>query len=147
MPWHVRAVHVGVQHGFFLIQYPKLFRPHLARLLELWSTGQLNVVLDAQRFVGLEDVPAAVDRLQDGKSMGKVSAAAQSSRARERALGTCARVVANLGLASLTPWPRRWSSKCQARSPPAPSPWAPPRASCDHRTLATPSILHFDHED
>jgi NADPH-dependent curcumin reductase CurA len=44
----------------------------LQRLCALVSEGQLAVVLDPHRFVGLGAVPAAVDLLQSGSSSGKV---------------------------------------------------------------------------
>jgi NADPH-dependent curcumin reductase CurA len=47
-------------------------RAHLQQLCRLVADGQLAVVLDSQRFVGLESVPDAVERLQAGASSGKV---------------------------------------------------------------------------
>lgn len=48
------------------------YRDHLQRLCQLVTDGQLAVVLDPHRFVGLSEVPAAVDLLQSGNSSGKV---------------------------------------------------------------------------
>lgn len=47
-------------------------RSHLQRLCALVSEGQLAVVLDPRRFVGLGTVPSAVAHLQSGSSSGKV---------------------------------------------------------------------------
>lgn len=58
--------------GFFLVQYPKLFKPHLDKLVALHAAGKLRIVMDEREFVGLEAVPDAVDRLQGGESVGKV---------------------------------------------------------------------------
>jgi NADPH-dependent curcumin reductase CurA len=63
-----------MQHGFFLLRYVKLWRQHLDKLIQLMLSGQLYVAVDARRFVGLSAVPDAVDHLQSGASMGKVSA-------------------------------------------------------------------------
>lgn len=51
---------------------PPPVRSHLDRLSQLVSGGQLAVVLDPHRFVGLSAVPEAVDLLQSGASSGKV---------------------------------------------------------------------------
>lgn len=54
-------------------------RSHLQRLCQLVSDGQLAVVLDPHRFVGLAAVPEAVDLLQSGSSSGKVVVQLSSS--------------------------------------------------------------------
>jgi len=51
---------------------PTPVRSHLERLSQLVSGGQLAVVLDPHRFVGLSAVPEAVELLQSGASSGKV---------------------------------------------------------------------------
>jgi NADPH-dependent curcumin reductase CurA len=43
-----------------------------AALFPLYEAGRLRVVLDAERFSGVEQIPAAVERLLSGRSMGKV---------------------------------------------------------------------------
>ena len=58
--------------GFFLPAYAAHFKRHLARLVAALEAGRLRAVVDAERFVGLEAVAAAVDRLQSGRSAGKV---------------------------------------------------------------------------
>lgn len=58
--------------GFFLPLYAGHFRRHFQRLVRMVESGRLQVVLDAQPFVGLGAVAQAVDRLQSGKSTGKV---------------------------------------------------------------------------
>ncbi len=58
--------------GFFLLRYAQHFRAHLSRLLDLVDSGLLKVSIDPIRFVGIEAVPDAVDRLYSGKSVGKV---------------------------------------------------------------------------
>lgn len=58
--------------GFFLPRYANLYRAHLWRLAQLLSQGQLRAEVDPQRFLGLENVAAAVEYLQSGRSKGKV---------------------------------------------------------------------------
>lgn len=58
--------------GFFLPQYAKHFRRHLAGLFELVRSGKMRVEIDPTPFKGLEAVPRAVAHLQGGTSMGKV---------------------------------------------------------------------------
>ena len=58
--------------GFFLPMYAAHFKRHLARLTAAAEAGRLRVAVDSERFVGVDAVVAAVDRLQSGKSMGKV---------------------------------------------------------------------------
>ena len=47
-------------------------RQYLDRLMDLVAVGKLVVALDHMRWVGLEQVPDAVERLQGGGSSGKV---------------------------------------------------------------------------
>ncbi|KAK2077140.1 hypothetical protein QBZ16_004774 [Prototheca wickerhamii] len=58
--------------GFFLPVYTHLMKDHLARLTRDYTDGKLRIVMDERRFEGVEQVPDAVDRLQSGKSAGKV---------------------------------------------------------------------------
>lgn len=58
--------------GFFLLHYAQLFSRHLNKLVAMVDAGLLRVSLDSRRFVGLESVPAAIDRLLGGESVGKV---------------------------------------------------------------------------
>jgi NADPH:quinone reductase-like Zn-dependent oxidoreductase/short-subunit dehydrogenase len=60
--------------GFFLPLYAKEFRRHIANLVRAWESGTLKVSLDplSKEYRSLEAVPDAVDRLQSGKSLGKV---------------------------------------------------------------------------
>ena len=58
--------------GFFLPQYARHFRRHLAGLFELVRSGKMRVEIDPSPFKGLEDVSRAVAHLQGGTSMGKV---------------------------------------------------------------------------
>lgn len=59
--------------GFFLPHYTRLMRPKLKELGELVDQGKIKVALDGpMKFRGLERVADAVDRLQSGKSAGKV---------------------------------------------------------------------------
>jgi len=49
------------------------FHPDAARrLLSLYERGELEVFVDPLEFSGLEDVPAAVEHLLNGKNLGKV---------------------------------------------------------------------------
>lgn len=49
------------------------FHPDAAnRLIGLYERGELEVFVDPTPFVGLEDVPAAVEHLLSGKNLGKV---------------------------------------------------------------------------
>ncbi|HEX2914927.1 MAG TPA: zinc-binding dehydrogenase [Chloroflexia bacterium] len=58
--------------GFFLPFYAKYYATHLARLLELYSSGKLKVRVDTTEFKGLAEAGAAYDFLHSGKSAGKV---------------------------------------------------------------------------
>ena len=55
-----------------MLHYVHSFRRHLRKLVRLWESGALTAVMDSQRFVGLESVADAVERLQSGGSAGKV---------------------------------------------------------------------------
>nr|KJB79300.1 hypothetical protein B456_013G042800 [Gossypium raimondii] len=59
--------------GFFLPQYSYLWKEHLARQFDLYSSGKLKVAIDPKRFLGLHSVPDAVEHLHSGRSSGKVS--------------------------------------------------------------------------
>ncbi|GMI83653.1 hypothetical protein like AT1G49670 [Hibiscus trionum] len=58
--------------GFFLPQYSYLWKEHLDRLFNLYSSGMLKVGIDPKRFLGLHSVADAVEHLHSGKSSGKV---------------------------------------------------------------------------
>ncbi|KAL4319199.1 hypothetical protein GQ457_18G016520 [Hibiscus cannabinus] len=58
--------------GFFLPQYSYLWKEHLDRLYNLYSSGKLKVGIDPKRFLGLQSVADAVEHLHSGKSSGKV---------------------------------------------------------------------------
>ena len=57
--------------GFFLPDYAAHFKTHLQRLASMVADGSLAVKLDPKPFVGLAQVPAAVEHLQSGNSRGK----------------------------------------------------------------------------
>ncbi|NKB43923.1 MAG: zinc-binding dehydrogenase [Alphaproteobacteria bacterium] len=49
------------------------YHPHAAeRLIGWYQSGEIEVFVDPVPFVGLEDVPAAVNHLLSGKNLGKV---------------------------------------------------------------------------
>ncbi|XP_074292940.1 uncharacterized protein LOC141619813 isoform X3 [Silene latifolia] len=58
--------------GFFLPQYSHLWRQHLDKLYNAYSSGMLKVSLDPKKFVGLDSVADAVEYLHTGNSIGKV---------------------------------------------------------------------------
>lgn len=58
--------------GFFLPQYAHLWKQHMDKLFNLYSTGKLKVAVDPCKFVGLGSVADAVEYLHLGKSIGKV---------------------------------------------------------------------------
>ncbi|KAK9044328.1 hypothetical protein V6N11_072638 [Hibiscus sabdariffa] len=58
--------------GFFLPQYSYLWKEHLDKLYNLYSSGKLKVAIDPKRFLGLRSVADAVEHLHSGKSSGKV---------------------------------------------------------------------------
>eukprot|EP00892_Ulva_mutabilis_P010540 jgi/Ulvmu1/7859/UM004_0090.1 len=58
--------------GFFLPSHASKYKQHLDKLMTLHEQGKLQVFEDSQRFIGIESVPDAVQRLQSGDSLGKV---------------------------------------------------------------------------
>jgi hypothetical protein len=58
--------------GFIYFRYESLLAPHLTELVGLVLSGQLKVVVDPQRFVGIESCVNAVEHLHSGKNLGKV---------------------------------------------------------------------------
>ena len=58
--------------GFFLPQYADQFSKHFAKLEALLEERKLKVSVDQNEFRGVFAVADAVDRLQSGKSVGKV---------------------------------------------------------------------------
>ena len=59
--------------GFFLLQHAAHYKRHLSQLHALLGSGALRVATDSERFDGIESVVAAVERLQSGRSAGKVT--------------------------------------------------------------------------
>ena len=64
--------HRYISAGFFLPSHASKYKEHLEKLMKLYQNGSLEVIEDTQRFVGIEAVPDAVQRLQSGDSVGKV---------------------------------------------------------------------------
>jgi len=58
--------------GFFLMNYPHLWRVHMERLHNLYTTGKLKIALDPKQFLGVKSVADAVEYLHSGQSIGKV---------------------------------------------------------------------------
>jgi len=58
--------------GFFLNDYADQFKSHMAHLSQSVANGSLQSIVDPTRFVGLEQVPLALDRMYAGKNVGKV---------------------------------------------------------------------------
>lgn len=58
--------------GFFLMNYPHLWRIHMERLHNLFTTGKLKIALDPKQFLGVKSVADAVEYLHSGQSIGKV---------------------------------------------------------------------------
>ncbi|PKA55458.1 (+)-pulegone reductase [Apostasia shenzhenica] len=58
--------------GFFLNHYSRLWREHLDKLFDLYSSGKVKVAVDPKRFLGLSSVADAVEYLHSGQSLGKV---------------------------------------------------------------------------
>ncbi|MDG2242989.1 MAG: zinc-binding dehydrogenase [Rhodospirillaceae bacterium] len=57
----------------FINPHYEEYHPEAAeRLLDWYQKGEIEVFVDPVRFVGLEDVPAAVQHLLSGKNLGKV---------------------------------------------------------------------------
>jgi len=64
--------------GFFLMNHARHFKRHFTKLISLCKQNKLHVALDTEAFSGIEHVYDAVDRLQSGRSMGKVVVQLQS---------------------------------------------------------------------
>lgn len=58
--------------GFFLNDYPEHFKSHMSQLSQAVSNGTLQSIVDPTRFVGLEQVPLALDLMYSGRNVGKV---------------------------------------------------------------------------
>ncbi|OMO63203.1 Alcohol dehydrogenase superfamily, zinc-type [Corchorus olitorius] len=52
--------------------YGHLWKEHLERLFDVYSSGKLKIKIDPKRFLGLHSVADAVEYLHSGKSTGKV---------------------------------------------------------------------------
>ncbi|CAA6659442.1 unnamed protein product [Spirodela intermedia] len=57
--------------GFFLPHYAHLWKEHLGRLFDLYSSGKLRCC-GSKKFLGLSSVADAVEYLHSGESVGKV---------------------------------------------------------------------------
>lgn len=58
--------------GFLMPHYREHFASACDRLLDLFYSGHLKVVVDATNFQGIEAIPAAVNYLLQGRNCGKV---------------------------------------------------------------------------
>ncbi|XP_042009650.1 prostaglandin reductase-3-like isoform X2 [Salvia splendens] len=58
--------------GFFLVQYAHFWQEHLDKLMDLYTSRKLKVIVDPKTFVGVHSVADAVNYLHSGKSVGKV---------------------------------------------------------------------------
>ncbi len=58
--------------SMFLPHFFKLIPTHLAKLADLYESGQLQVAIDPTEFAGVDAVADAVDYLHSGQSHGKV---------------------------------------------------------------------------
>jgi prostaglandin reductase 3 len=58
--------------GMFLLHFVKQVPEHMAKLVELYQAGKLQIAVDPTRFAGVEQVADAVEYLHSGKSSGKV---------------------------------------------------------------------------
>ena len=58
--------------GFFLPHFTAFYPAHIARLVSLVKTGELEVAVDESRFEGVGSVVDAVEHLHSGASRGKV---------------------------------------------------------------------------
>ncbi len=58
--------------SMFLLHFIRQVPEHMARLVELYQSGQLEVAVDPRPFNGLEQVADAVEYLHSGQSSGKV---------------------------------------------------------------------------
>ncbi|CAN6466690.1 unnamed protein product [Victoria cruziana] len=71
--------------GFFLVQYGHLYRSHLEKLYNLFSSGKLKVLVDPNQFFGPSSVADAVEYLHSGESLGKVVVCMDPSFDKQRA--------------------------------------------------------------
>ncbi|EKX47621.1 hypothetical protein GUITHDRAFT_162662 [Guillardia theta CCMP2712] len=61
--------------GFFLNDYTREWKPHMAKLLQMTQEGKLKSLVDQQackQFNGLESIPDAIEYMYEGKNIGKV---------------------------------------------------------------------------
>ncbi len=58
--------------SMFLLHFIKQIPDHMAKLVELYQSGQLSVAVDPTPFEGVEQVVDAVEYLHSGQSSGKV---------------------------------------------------------------------------
>ncbi|XP_042007434.1 prostaglandin reductase-3-like isoform X2 [Salvia splendens] len=58
--------------GFFLVQYAHFWQAHLDKLMDLYTSRKLKVIVDPKTFLGVHSVADAVNYLHSGKSVGKV---------------------------------------------------------------------------
>lgn len=58
--------------SMFLLHFIKQVPDHMAKLVELYQSGQLSAAVDPTPFVGVEQVVDAVEYLHSGQSSGKV---------------------------------------------------------------------------
>ncbi|KAL1561044.1 15-hydroxyprostaglandin dehydrogenase (NAD(+)) [Salvia divinorum] len=58
--------------GFFLVHYAHFWQEHLDKLMDLYTSGKLKVIVDPKTFLGVHSVADAVNYLHSGHSVGKV---------------------------------------------------------------------------
>ncbi|XP_047977339.1 prostaglandin reductase-3-like isoform X1 [Salvia hispanica] len=58
--------------GFFLVQYAHFWQEHLDKLMDLYTSRKLKVIVDPKTFLGVHSVADAVNYLHSGQSVGKV---------------------------------------------------------------------------
>jgi len=58
--------------GFFLIQFLNEVPKHSINLITLYSQGKLKSQVDPTKFVGLEQIPDAIDFMYERKNIGKI---------------------------------------------------------------------------
>lgn len=58
--------------GFFLNDYPEQFKRHMTQLTRMIGEGRLKSIVDPHTFIGLEEIPDAIDYLYKGSNVGKV---------------------------------------------------------------------------
>ncbi|XP_042057565.1 prostaglandin reductase-3-like isoform X1 [Salvia splendens] len=58
--------------GFFLVQYAHFWQEHLDKLMDLYTSRKLKVIVDPKTFLGVHSVADAVNYLHSGHSVGKV---------------------------------------------------------------------------